>query len=87
MIQCRSHEEGVRVWVSGHVQCSYCAGKKTVSKAVCWSPRCSGVQSLLCLPDESGGVCAPGQVVIEVGGSLHTVPVGDQGLGDCFQKG
>lgn len=61
--------------------------KKTVSKPVCWSPRRSGVQSLVCLPDESGGDCAPGQVVIEVGGSLHTVPVGDQGLGDCFQKG
>lgn len=61
-------------------------GKKTVSKAVCWSPRRSGVPSVVCLPGESGGVRAAGQVVIEVGGSLHTVPVGDQALGDWFQK-
>lgn len=70
----------------GMLSAAIALGKKLSPKPVCWSPRCSRVQSLVCLPDESGGVCAPGQVVIEVGGSLHTVPVGDQGLGDCFQK-
>lgn len=32
MIQCRSHEEGVRVCVSRHVKCSYCAGGRKKKK-------------------------------------------------------
>lgn len=86
MIQCRSHEEGVRVCL-GMLSAAIALGKKmsvnlfvgalVVLESCLW---CAFLMRV-------GGVCAPGQVVIEVGGSLHTVLVGDQGLGDWFQKG
>ncbi len=46
---------------------------------------------MLCLLDGSGGIGAPGQVIIkvnaqesEVGGPLHTVPIDEQGLNVRF---